>query len=237
VNFFILICARGGSKGLPKKNIKKLCGIPLIGWSIKIAKKVSSYSRIVVSTDNKEIADIAKNLGASVPFIRPKDLSQDKSPEWLVWKHAINFLQEEDSVNYDAILVIPPTAPLRDITDIENVIEAYSSSDCDGIITVSESSRNPHFNMVRLDKSDKCEIWDSPLNPIHRRQDAPVSYDITTVAYMFSTKFVLDHDSIFPGNIKGVKIPKERAIDIDDEVDFYMAEFLMNKKKQDASKK
>ena len=94
MKYIALICARGGSKGLPGKNIKPLNGTPLIGWSIKIAKKVERISRVIVSTDSEEIAKIAIEYGAEVPFMRPQELALDDSSEWLVWRHAINYLED-----------------------------------------------------------------------------------------------------------------------------------------------
>ena len=96
MKYIVLICARGGSKGLPGKNIKPLNGIPLIGWSINIAKQIDRVSRIIVSTDSEEIAKVALKYGAEVPFMRPKDLAQDDSPEWLVWRHAIKYVESHE---------------------------------------------------------------------------------------------------------------------------------------------
>ena len=105
MNYIALICARGGSKGLPGKNIRTLNGIPLIGHSIKIAKKIERASRVIVSTDSKEIAKIALEYGAEVPFMRPENLALDNSPEWLVWRHSIDYLESQQSEKIDALVV------------------------------------------------------------------------------------------------------------------------------------
>jgi len=140
MKYIVLICARGGSKGLPGKNIKLLNGVPLIGWSINIAKQINRASRIIVSTDSEEIAEVALEYGAEVPFMRPKELAQDSSPEWLVWRHAINYIEKHKSESVDAIIVLPVTAPLRSIDDINACVDLFEDEEIDSVITVSKAS-------------------------------------------------------------------------------------------------
>tara|TARA_B100000795_G_C22769870_1_gene427407 strand:+ start:890 stop:1582 length:693 start_codon:yes stop_codon:yes gene_type:complete len=230
MKYIVLICARSGSKGLPGKNIKPLNGIPLIGWSINIAKQINRVSRIFVTTDSQEIAEIAKEYGAEVPFMRPKELSKDSSPEWLVWRHAINYLEKHNSQTFDAIIVLPVTAPLRSVDDINNCIDLFESEDVDSVITVSEARRNPYFNMT-VNNNDYATLVIPAESQITRRQDAPKVFDMTTVAYIVDTSFVKNYDGIFKGKVKSVIIPQERAIDIDDLMDFKIAELMLNNKK------
>jgi len=229
LSYFVLICARGGSKGIPKKNIRSFLGKPLIAWSIEIAKKLPGNPRVIVSTDDEEIAQIARQFGAEIPFIRPIYLAQDNSPEWDVWKHAINFLNLEDSQKYKEILVLPPTAPLRNISDIVGLIDHFNESNVDIVLTVSEASRNPFFNMVKENSKGLVELVCRDSKHIFRRQDAPEVFDITTIAYMAKTEFILNSSSIFDGTVSKVIVPKVRSIDIDDIIDFEVAEFLMKK--------
>ncbi len=231
MKYIVLICARGGSKGLPGKNIKPLNKVPLIGWSINIAKKIDRISRIIVSTDSEEIAKVALEYGAKVPFIRPKEFAQDNSPEWLVWRHAIKFLEENDNESIDAIVVLPVTAPLRSVDDINACIDLFESEDIDSVITVSEASRSPYFNMVVNDSNDYSSLVILPKDQITRRQDAPKVYDMTTVAYVVNANFIKNSNGIFKGKVKSVTIPRERAIDIDDLMDFKIAELLMKEKR------
>jgi len=232
MRYVVLICARGGSKGLPGKNIKPLNGIPLIGWSINIAKEIGRASRIIVSTDSEEIAKVALEYGAEVPFIRPKDLAQDDSPEWLVWRHAIDYLERHDSENIDAIVVLPVTAPLRSIKDVNACIDLFEEGEVDSVITVSEANRSPYFNMIVNDDNGLSLLAITPKSQIIRRQDAPEVYDMTTVAYVADVGFVKNHNGIFNGKVKSVVIPKQRAIDIDDLLDFKIAECLSNQQKE-----
>jgi len=227
MKFIVLICARGGSKGLPGKNIKFLSGIPLIGWSIGIAKQLNRASRIIVSTDSEEIAKVALEHGAEVPFMRPKELALDNSPEWLVWQHAIKFVESHDNENYDAIIVLPVTAPLRSVVDVDKCIDLFEEGEIDSVITVSDASRSPYFNMTVNDDSGFSKLVIPIKKQISRRQDAPEVFDMTTVAYIVSTNFVKDFNGIFEGRVKSVVIPRERAVDIDDLMDFKIAECLL----------
>jgi len=226
MKYIALICARGGSKGLPGKNIKLLDGVPLIGWSINTAKQISRVSRIVVSTDSDEIADIALQYGAEVPFMRPEELAQDNSPEWLVWRHAINYLESHDNENIDAIIVLPATAPLRSVDDVNSCIDMFEKFDTDSVITVSEASRSPYFNMV-VNNNGYSSLVNQPKSQVARRQDAPEVFDMTTVAYVVDANFVKNHNGIFEGKVKSVVVPKQRAVDIDDLMDFRMAELIL----------
>jgi CMP-N-acetylneuraminic acid synthetase len=226
VRYIALICARGGSKGLPGKNIKPLGGIPLIGRSIQVAKQVSRIDRIIVSTDSEEIAEVAREYGAEVPFMRPEKLAQDNSSEWLVWQHTLDFLKKNDSNIIDGLVNLPTTAPLRSVIDVENCLDEYEKGDVDVVITVTDAHRSPYFNMVTNDKDGYSSLVISGNN-IVCRQDAPIVYDMTTVAYVIKPKFMQNSMGLFDGRIRSVKIPVERAIDIDTELDFRIAESML----------
>jgi CMP-N-acetylneuraminic acid synthetase len=232
MKYAVLICARGGSKGLPGKNIKLLDGTPLIGWSINVAKELSDIFKIIVSTDSIKIAQVAKEYGAEVPFMRPDYLAQDDSPEWLVWRHAINYMEENDSESLDAIIVLPVTAPLRSIEDVNACIDLFEKSEADSIVTVSEANRSPYFNMVVNNGNGYTSLVIAPKDQITRRQDAPEVFDMTTVAYVVDVNFIKNYNGIFEGKVKSVTIPRERAIDIDNLMDFKIAECLLKQKKE-----
>ena len=205
MKYIVLICARGGSKGLPGKNIKLLHGTPLIGWSIKIARKIERASRVIVSTDSEEIAKIALEYGAEVPFMRPQELASDESPEWLTWRHAINYLETQQSGGVDGLIVLPVTAPLRDVCDVDNCIDLFEKGEVDSVITVSEASRSPYFNMTVNDNKGYSSLVIQPNKAIERRQDAPKIYDMTTVAYIVSTNFIKIFNGIFEKTSKKTK--------------------------------
>jgi len=221
------IFARGGSKGLPGKNIRFLGGKPLIAWSIEHALSVGRIDRVIVSTDSTEIAALAREYGAEVPFKRPVELARDECPECLAWRHAINYLKETEGVLPDAMLSVPATAPLRLPVDLDNCLDEYEKGLADIVITVSDAQRNPYFNMVTSNEKGMVSLVIPPSSAIARRQDVPVVYDMATVAYVASPEFILTHNSIFEGRVRAVKVPSERAIDIDTLLDFQIAECLL----------
>jgi CMP-N-acetylneuraminic acid synthetase len=226
------IFARGGSKGLPGKNIRPLCGKPLIAWSIEHALAVNRIARVIVSTDSEEIAAVARDYGAEVPFIRPAELARDDSPEWLAWRHGLNYLCETTGALPEVMVSVPATAPLRLALDIENCLNEYEKGDADMVITVSDAHRSPYFNMVKTNEDGTVGLVNLPQSAIARRQDAPVVYDMATVCYVADPAFVMVHNATFEGRVKAVQVPTERAIDIDTLLDFQMAECLLNLRKQ-----
>jgi len=226
------IFARGGSKGLPGKNIRPLGGKPLIAWSVEHAFAVKRIERVIVSTDSEEIAAVARDYGAEVPFIRPAELARDDSPEWLAWRHALNYLHETDGGLPEVMVSVPVTAPLRLALDIENCLDEYEKGDADIVITVTDAHRSPFFNMVKTNADGTVGLVNPPQSAITRRQDAPVVYDMATVCYVANPKFVMTHNATFEGRVKAVQVPTERAIDIDTLLDFQIAESLLNIREQ-----
>ena len=229
MRYIALICARGGSKGLPGKNIRPLGGVPLIGRAVKIAKQVNRIDRVIVSTDSEEIAKVAIEYGAEVPFMRPSELAGDCSSEWLVWQHALNYLIEHDAEEIDGLVNLPVTAPLREVIDVDNCLDEYEKNDVDVVVTVTEAHRSPYFNMVTKDDKGYSSLV-IPDGNIYRRQDAPVVYDMTTVAYVARPDYVNSSNGIFEGRVKSVTIPVERAVDIDTIFDFKLAECILEQK-------
>lgn len=222
------IFARGGSKGVPRKNVRPLAGKPLIAYAIETAFASSLIDRVVVSTDNVEIAKVARRYRAEVPFIRPAALAQDDSPEWLAWQHAIRMIEmEQDERKMDIFVCIPPTSPLRSVEDVDACIQILQDSDADIVITVTPARRSPHFNMVVMDENCSVQLVIPPEERIYHRQTAPEVYDMTTVAYAARPEFILNSSSAFDGNVKALIVPEERSLDIDTELDFLVAEFLM----------
>ena len=224
------IFARGGSKGLPRKNIKVLAGKPLIAWAIETALKVSEVNRVVVSTEDPGIADIAREFGAEVPFIRPKNLASDNASEWDAWRHALLTLRDIEGEFPDPFISVPTTAPLRLPDDIRACISTYNEGGADVVLAVTEAHRNPWFNMVTTESDGTVRLVNEFSGFINRRQDAPSVRDITTVAYVANPHFILENNRIFDGIVKSISVPVERAIDIDTPYDFSIAEFLMNQR-------
>jgi N-acylneuraminate cytidylyltransferase len=228
----ILSCtfARGGSKGIPGKNIRILGGRPLIAHSIQCALSSRYITRQIVSTDCPEIAAVARSWGAEVPFLRPSYLATDTVPERLAWRHAIATMEELDQTRYDILVSVPPTCPLRHPEDIDRCIELLLSSDADIVVTATETSGNPYFNMITLDRDGFARLASNPDGLVTRRQDAPTVYGLTAVAYATRRDPVMTTDSYFQGRVKAVIVPQERAIDIDSPLDLEFAEFLLSRR-------
>lgn len=223
-----LICARGGSKGLPGKNIRPLAGRPLIAWPIAQARSVARIARVIVSTDSEDIAAVARQAGAEVPFLRPAQLAQDDSPEWLAWRHALTYLKESGGVYPETLIVVPATAPLRTPGDLEACLDEFDKGGADVVLTVTEARRNPYFSMVKGEADGTVSLVIAPQGSVFRRQDAPAVYDITPVAYVVRPEFVMTRNGLFEGRVRPVQIPPERAVDIDTLFDFTVAECLLS---------
>lgn len=223
---FAFIFARGGSKGLPGKNIMELAGKPLLHYSIETAKACSFISEVFVSTDDNNIKQAAYDAGAIV-IDRPAELAGDKSPEWLAWRHAITWVNERYG-DFDNFVSLSATSPLRAVKDVEDAIYKRNEADADICIAVTPANRSPYFNMVKMDSAGLVELVIKPTGDVTRRQDAPEVFDITTVVYVASPVFINENYGLFSGKVTSILIPKERAVDIDDIYDFRMAEVLLN---------
>ena len=146
-------------------------------------------ARPYIPTDDAEIAETAKAFGAEVPFLRPAELARDDSPEWLAWRHALSEM-ERCGFAADYLVVLPPTSPFRDVPDVEGSLRQLHAAGADIVISVTDASRNPYFNMVELDAAGEARLCKRPPGGVVRRQDAPKVYDITTVVYSTRADFV-----------------------------------------------
>ena len=224
------IFARGGSKGIPRKNIKMLNGKPLLAYAVEATKAVKGIDAVIVSTDDEEIAAVARQYGAEVPFMRPSHLAADDAPEILSWQHAVQEYGKLRERPVDVLVSVPATAPLRRPADVALCLETLLSSNADAVVTVTDAERNPYFNMVKLDDKGYASIVIPPAETISGRQSAPKVYDMTTVAYAVRADFLRRGKRLFEGKVRTVHVPRERALDIDTPLDFELAEFLLNRK-------
>lgn len=222
---YAFVFARGGSKGVPGKNIRPLDGKPLLAHSINVARRVGAISKVFVSTDDEAIAEVAAAYGAEV-IHRPEELAQDDSPEWLAWRHALDWLTARGDA-CDVFVSLPATAPLRSAGDVQACLDALDEQ-TDIVVTMTETTRSPWFNMVRRDGEHVSLLMDGE-KAYARRQDVPKAYDMTTVAYVTRPAFIRRAGGVFEGRVKGVLVPNERALDIDTELDLLVAEALVRK--------
>lgn len=219
------IFARSGSKGIKDKNIQLINNIPLIAYSIIAAKNSNIFSDIVVSTDSSEIADIATSYGASIPFMRPSDLATDDSSEWLSWQHAVKSYM--NIVKFDYFFSLPSTSPLRSKNDILMMKDYFIDNSYDIVLGITESHRSPYFNMVKKNVDGSLEKVIDLDNIVTRRQDAPKTYDLTTLGYITTPDYILNNNNLFDGIVGGFEIPETRSLDIDDEYDLMIARKIL----------
>ncbi len=223
------ICARGGSKGVPRKNLCRLAGLPLIAHAIRCAQACTALQRVVVSTDDEEIAAIARQYGAEVPFIRPAHLAQDDSPKWPVFQHLVQTLELITGQRVEVLVDLDTGTPLRQPGDITACLEQLRAGSAEVVVTAYEADRNPYFNMVEIDVDGLARIVKPSPKPIARRQDAPVVYSLSPAVYAIRRDALWAHDHWVESRLQIHVIPRERAIDIDSELDFRLVEHLMQR--------
>lgn len=225
-----LIPARGGSKRLPKKNIKLLDGKPLIAWSIECAKKSQYVDQIIVSTDSQQIKDISENYGANVPFIRPDYLSNDTATTYDVLQHTIESL----ALNKPNILLVllQPTSPLRTTEELDKAIEYFIQKNALGVVSVSEMEHSPLWANVLPDDNNMLNFL--PNNIVGKRsQDLPTYYRINGSIYIYDIESLLKNKKVFFDErvFAFVTVP-DTSVDIDTMLDFKIAESILEYKKE-----
>jgi len=225
-----IIPARGGSKGLPGKNIRLLAGVPLIAHSILMARSCSIIDRCVISTDSFEIANMARQFGADVPFMRPTELAQDDTPMWPVLRHALDFVETLESRHYEYLLLLDPTSPGRLPQDVDHALTRLKGSpDADGIIGVSQPEFNPIWHCVVEREGWMADMFSDATN-YTRRQDVPTIYRINATLYIWRAAFVRrETTGVWRAAGKHLiyEVPEVRAIHIDNADEFARADLLI----------
>lgn len=222
------ICARGGSKGVPRKNLRLLAGRPLIAYTIQCAQACPILQRVIVSTDDQEIANVARQHGAEVPFIRPAYLAQDDSPKWAVFQHLVQTLEQMTGQQIDVLVDLDTGVPLRQPSDIAGCVQQLlNSRQVEVVVTAYEAERTPYFNMVELDAEGYAKIVKPLAKPITRRQEAPPVYGLSPAVYAIRREALWKYQHWSEAKLQIYVIPRERAIDIDTEADFQFVEYLM----------
>ena len=219
-----IIPARGGSKGIRRKNLQKLSGKPLIVHTIIAAKKTKSINKIIVSTDDKEIGKISKNNGAEVPFLRPKQISKDTSSIIEVIKHALKFLQENQSYVPDIIILLQPTSPLRTSQLITKTINTLKKSKATSVITVSKITKHPYAAYWL--KNDFLKPFEKNFTKYSRRQEFPDLFFPTGAVYTFWYDTLKKFNSLYGPKIKPIVV-RDEDIDIDNLRDLFFAEMML----------
>lgn len=222
----VIIPARGGSKRLPGKNIKLLKGKPLIHYTIEAARDVFDDSVICVSTDDESIRKVAEQTGIRVPFLRPEALATDTADSRSVLIHAFNYFKKNKSYVADTIVLLQPTSPLRNGTHIKECLKLYDES-LDQVLSVKETDSNPYFLLFEEDENGYLKKVLS--GDFRRKQDCPTVYEINGAIYVINVRSLFDSDTLVFSRTKKYVMDKKSSIDIDDEFDFYLAEFILNR--------
>ena len=223
-SFLAVIPARGGSKGLPGKNIKELCGKPLIAWSIESGLGSKYIDKLMVTTDSPEIANIAEKYGANVPFLRPSYLASDTATTFDTVKHVIDFYDD----TFDYIILLEPTSPLREEGDIDNMIEKIVDSQnlFDSIISIGESHEHPSI-MKKITETGQIMNYCQSLEMKSRRQDNDTAYFPYGVAYIVKTSAFMEEKTFYTQRCNSYKVERYQCYEIDDMYDFLMIESIL----------
>lgn len=229
-DILVVIPARGGSKGVKNKNIKSLGDKPLIGWSIHAAKKSKYVSRVIVTTDSEEIKKVSLDLGAEVPFLRPKELASDEVHSVYPVMHTLNWLSEHDNYTPDIVIMLLPTSPLRATEDIDNAIDLYLKNTDHNVISVVESDKQlPHFRYVEEDLLLPVQKQD---NHNVQRQDLKKLYCLNGSIYISDINRLMKNKTFHIEKTVPHIMDKDRSVDINTEEDFKQAEYILQYGKQ-----
>lgn len=222
-----LIPARGGSKGLPRKNIRSICGKPLIAWSVEKGLKSKYVDTVLVTTDSQEIADIAVIAGAHVPFLRPAELATDRSSTYDAIRHALTLLEEKEGKTFDYVVLLEPTSPLREDDDIDRMLMQLigNAADFDSIISVGEVDEHP--SVVSRLSGQNLEPFCPELQQTVRRQDNEPAYFPYGVAYIAKTDVLLAENTFYTKRCTYFKIKRYQNYEIDDIYGFLCVESIM----------
>jgi CMP-N,N'-diacetyllegionaminic acid synthase len=222
-----IIPARGGSKGLPGKNIRPLSGLPLLVHSLRCAERAPRVARTIVSTDSAEIAAVARAAGGDVPFMRPAELARDDTPTIPVLIHALDENERAEGRRYQSVLLLEPTSPGRLPDDIDRAIKLLESdADADGVIACSQPSFNPFYVGIVERDGYVAPAFERAYT---RRQDAPTFFRINGALYLWRRDFLRASPAewLSAGRHRALEIPESRAYSIDDQAEFDQAELLL----------
>ena len=222
------IFVRGDSLGLPGKNLRPLCGKPLIAYSIEAAKKCRFIKDVFVSTDSPTIAAAAEQYGAAVPFLRPAELADVATPVYRSWRHAIEWNRRQSEFpKMDIMVSLPVTTPLRTPAEITEAVERYLEGGCDSVVAISRSNRHPAYDMVYRSPEGMAELILPNDDPLARTRTSQV-YDITNLVHVSSCDYIMRESNYLRGRVGTIEVSREHGLDIRDIWDFKLAEIILN---------
>jgi len=231
MNIICTICARGGSKGVPDKNIRMIAGMPLILHTINQARDSKLFNIIAVSSDSDKILNVARQSQVDYFIKRPDELARDDSPKIPVIRHCVEKAEVLSKVTFDIVVDLDPTSPLRDTDDIRGCLELFGKKDASNVITAAPARRSPYFNLIEMDGLDAPRPVKDAHNKILCRQDAPKCFDMNASIYIWKRQALFNSDTVFNNDTALYIMPERRSVDIDSDLDFDVVEFLLNKKR------
>jgi len=223
-----LITARGGSKGIARKNIALCAGLPLLAWTVRAAKQSGVISRLILSTDDQEIAELGRSYGLEVPFMRPADLANDRASSIDVVLHALRWLQESEDYIPDYVLLLQPTSPLRRAKDIRGAWEKVCAQGAVSVIGISPAREHP-FWVKRMDTHGRITEFLAGESVPATRQELPPAYVVNGAIYLSATTAILANNTFYSDPTYGYVMPPECSVDVDTELDLRLAELLLKR--------
>ncbi len=230
MKIFALIPARGGSRGIPRKNIAPLLGKPLIAWTIEQALQIDLIDRVIVSTEDAEIAAIARDYGAETPFVRPAELASDTANGMDVLVHCARWLRDEEQYTADYLLELPVTAPLRLPQDIVNTVEVARTYDADIVVSVTPAVEHPYW-VRRIDEQHRLQPFVNDAPDVVRRQDLPDAYALNGAVYMIRVNTLLNHAAQSAKTYPSIMV-RENSVDINTPFDLELVEFMLQRRQR-----
>lgn len=228
LNPLYIIPARGGSKGIPGKNIKILCGRPLLAYSVDVALECAAdKDHVILSTDSADIAAVGRDLGLNVDYMRPAELATDSSGSRELILDVMDWADSR-GLNYDCIVLLQPTSPLRTSDDVKSALALYNDS-LDMVVSVTEASSNPYYNCFETDPDSGFLHVSKGDGRLTRRQDAPPAWEYNGAVYVINPDSIRNHALGEFARRRPVVMPRERSVDIDSPVDWIVAEALLDK--------
>jgi CMP-N,N'-diacetyllegionaminic acid synthase len=223
-----IIPARGGSKGIPRKNILSLLGKPLIAYTIEAARKACLIGRVLVSTDDPEIAAVATQFGAEVPFLRPPELARDETPTLPVLQHLLSQLKTTENYEPEIIVLLQPTSPLRRVGDIDKAVTLLQQTSADSVVSLCVAEYSPYW-MNRLE-SDRVLPFLENVPEYARRQDLPPVYRINGAVYATRRRILMEQNRLLGEDTRGIVMDAESSVDVDTPLDLKIAMLILQER-------
>jgi CMP-N,N'-diacetyllegionaminic acid synthase len=225
-NIVATVCMRGGSKGVPRKNLKPLAGRPLLVHTVEQALACKCFDRVIANSDDLEMAEVARAAGAEVPFMRPPQLATDTASKWHVFRHLVQALEAREGYRVDAIADLDTGAILRTVSDIEATVRLLDDPRIQVGVTAYEAAHNPYYNLVEVNAAGDAEVSKPVQPPIVNRQAAPPAYCLSPATFAIRTRALFEREHWSACVMRLHIIPRERALDIDTQLDFALVETL-----------